>query len=524
MALQSAFSLPVVAQLSSGSLYGSAVIGNNPTFLYGDIVIKPSGELYLGSHAPRGLQTNTLIMYGDYVGESTSRLYTSVIDNSNQSGTRGFLDINGTATKIGDVGTDIMLDMYNNWNGACIDLVRAHEYGSDVNTFHMDETNYSGHTAYLKVRHNGGDLIWYIAERIITNQQTAEQSLCRNDDMGFNPLIVQTSAGGSFTYQWYRCDKDGLNAVNLGMANGAQTAVYTPPINLPVGTYYYFCVVTSIECSDNSDTSRISGAITLFSPVKIITQPQDEYICNGGGGSVTLSVVASGNVSSYQWYKNGIAIANSNTPDLEVSIVTGERNRYYVEINGYCDAITSDTVTVMSALDIIIQKMNNLLIVNNNAATNGGYHFTHYVWYKNAVKVAEGAHDSFGGHYYSGDYSDLDPYSEYWVEAITTEGEWYRSCPYIPVIKRLGFDVIAYPNPVTSNNVKIVTVEAKGFEQASLDGAMINIYSRFGSLLDRVPIKGSAQTQLPMEYPEGMYIIQFISDVLQKEIKIIVTK
>jgi hypothetical protein len=517
------FSLPVVAQISSENLYGSLVIGANPTFMYGDLTIMPTGELYLGSHAPRGLQTNTLIMYGNYVGESGSRLYTSVIDNSNQSGTRGFLDINGTANKVGNEGTSIELDMHSNWNGACIDLVRAHEYGSDVNTFRMNEANYSGHTAYLKVRHNGNDLIWYIAEKIIIAQQTFEQSLCKNDPVGFEPLIVQTSSN-NFTYQWYRCNADGSNPVNLGSANGAQTAVYTPPVNMQTGTYYYYCIVTSILCEYNSDTTDISGRITLFSPIEIITQPHDEYICNGGGGNVTLSVVVSGDVSSYQWYKNGAAVANSNTPDLEVTIVAGERDRYYVEVNGYCDVISSDTVTVMSAIDIIIQKMNSLLIVNDNASTNGGYHFTYYTWYKNGEKVGEGAHDSFGGHYYSGDHNDLDPYSEYWVEVLTTDGKWYRSCPYIPVIKRLGMDVIAYPNPLTSNSSRIVTVEAKGFDRESLEGGIISVYNQSGVLLDRVPVRGNNLTQVPMHYPEGMYIFQFKCDVLQKEIKIIVTK
>ncbi|GHU86286.1 hypothetical protein FACS1894153_3060 [Bacteroidia bacterium] len=515
------FSRPVSAQTLTEYLYNTEVIGANPTLKNGNLTLKSFSKLLLGSHSPRGLQTNTLIMYGNYVGESGSMLYSSVVDNSNMSGTRGFLYINGTAIKTGNEGTRIELDFHDNWDGTCIDLVRANKNGSDVNAFIMDDTIYNGHVAQLKTRQNDTSLIWFVAEKIIIAQQMKEQSLCNNDPIGFKPLLVHT-VSDNFTYQWHRCNADGSGAVNLGYANGAQTPSYTPPIDIQSGTYHYFCVVTSASCSDNSDTTAISEAISLHKSAEIQEHPKDLFICSSDSESVVLNVFVTGDVDSYQWYKNGEAITNSNTPNLRRTHFAGEFHEYHVKVNGFCNTVSSDIIRVSSGIDLIIQKMNNLLIVNDNANTNGGFNFTYYTWYKDGEKITASAHDNFGGHYYSGDNKDLDPFSEYWVEVITTEGEIYRSCPYTPVIKRLNFDVIAYPNPSSKRNSDIITVEAKGFEVESLNDGTISVYNMSGVLLDIVKIKGRNLTPIAMRYSEGVYILRFNTDVFQKEIKIIV--
>ena len=507
----------VFAQPASMDLYGEAVIGSNPTMMAGNLTLKPTGKLYLGSHTPHGLQTNTLILTGNYIGEAGSEVYLSLIDNTNETGTKGFIDIIGTANKSFGA-TNVVLDLFSDWDGSCIDVIRATRTGSDVGTFRMDEVNCCGRTATLRYRECDDELVWYIAEKLVINQMTKAQTRCLNDAAGFDALTVITPAG-RYSYQWYKCNSDGSNPVSLGAANGAQTASYTPPVNV-AGTNHFFCVITSKKCDYNTDTTDISGAITVSMPVRIINQPENQFICGATSDDVLLSVTAEGDADTYQWYKNDVAIEDGNTSELSVSVISGNIDKYYVEVNG-CGTIQSETVSVGQALDVINQKLNNTLVVNNNPLTNGGYEFAYYSWYKGGVKIGEGNHDDLDGHYYTGGAS-LDPYSEYWVELIDIKGDRYRSCPFMPVIQTLAATFLAYPNPVAANSSYTVMVEVGGIEAAALQSATIDVFSTLGAYISRVRVEGRYRIPVAMPDVAGVYILQFKSDTGNQEIKIIV--
>ncbi len=323
----------------SGDFYGKTVIGCNPTQISGNLTLKSTGELYV--------QTNRLILNGNYTGDNGSKVYLSVTDNSNITGTKGFIDIFGTANQSGGV-TTIELDLFDDWDGSTIDLIRADREGSDINAFYMEETEYGNPytTAVLLNRIEGNSLIWYIAQ-------------------------------------------------------------------------------------------------------KEEPEPIDE------------------------------------------------------------------------CLDLIEQKLNNTLVVNNNPATNGGYSFAYYTWFKNGVRIAEGNHDDLNGHHYTGG-AGLDPYSEYWVELIDIQGNRHISCPFTPTVQTLSANLRAYPNPVRANATHTVTVEIDGVEEAVLQTATIDVFSAAGALIDKVSVEG--RSFVPVEMPEvaGAYLLQFKSNTGNKGIKIIV--
>ncbi len=335
----------VYAQFA-GNIYGKTVVGKSTTSINGNLLLKSTAELYLGAHNPQGLQTNTLILNGNYNGENGSKIYLSVTDNSNLSGSKGFVDIFGTANQ--SVGaTEIILDMFNGWNGVSIDLIRANKDNSDANTFCMEETRYGDYTAVLLHRTEGNSLIWYI------------------------------------------------------------------------------------------------------SPKEEITPPSED------------------------------------------------------------------------CLDIVHQKLNNTLVVNNNPATNGGYEFAYYSWYKNGKKITEGSHDDLYGHYYTGG-NNLDHNAEYWVEVIDQKGDKYRSCSFTPTIQTLMANVCAYPNPVKANHSHTVTVEIDGIEHSVLQTATIDVFSILGTHIGKIQVNG--RSQIPVELPKtaGVYLLKFQSETEERGIKIIV--
>ncbi|MDR1951221.1 MAG: T9SS type A sorting domain-containing protein, partial [Bacteroidales bacterium] len=151
----------VSAQLLSGYLTGKATIGANPTLFCGDLIIGRNGELFFGSSEPRLQQKNTFFYIGNYEGEVGAKIHLSVTNNSNDYGTHGFFDIVGKAVG----STEIVLDMFPNWDGSRIELVRAYNADSDSAAFAMQENVYNERLAYLGTCIEGNDRIWFLAER-----------------------------------------------------------------------------------------------------------------------------------------------------------------------------------------------------------------------------------------------------------------------------------------------------------------------------------------------------------------------
>ena len=519
-------------------LTGQMTIGDPVSLINGDLTIASTGEMFLGQHSPHGRQTNMLSITGNYTGEAGSQVYLSVIDNSNMQNTRGYIDIVGTATKT-DGPTTIVLDMFegspgvglgSGWNGACIDIIRANSVGSDPGTFRMDTMQLNNHRAVLRNRIYANDIVWYIAEKLILSQQTAAQTTCSVGE-AFNPLSVVTAASGNYSYQWYSCDADGTNFINLGAENGAQTANYTPP-STEEGDKYYRCVVTSIICNYNMDTTAISGAISVGSAVRILTQPVKQIAQKGD--RVVLNVVAEGMDLTYQWYKNGVAMDNENSDQLNIILDIDGVNEYYVKITDACGAVVvSDKVTAGTATDdclpIIDQKRNHTLVVNNNPEAvidggNGGYEFVYYTWYKNGELLksdAGGKPGSFqkGGYYYTGG-GNLNPKDAYYVVMRDVNNREYTTCVFYPKIKILA-NVSAYPIPLGSLANYTITVDAEVSDPEMLAGATIDVYNSAGMFLGRKAVQGQ-YTQVSLPNVAGVYVLVFKSSEINKEIKVIV--
>jgi hypothetical protein len=90
-----------------------------------------------------------------------------------------------------------------------------------------------------------------------TNPVTANLTTCLNSSFIGTTTLSATSTSPSPTYQWFsNSTNSNVGGTNLGSANGAQTATYTPQSNV-VDTLYYYAIVTSNGCSS---TTNISGA------------------------------------------------------------------------------------------------------------------------------------------------------------------------------------------------------------------------------------------------------------------------
>ncbi|QKZ12589.1 right-handed parallel beta-helix repeat-containing protein [Spirosoma sp. KUDC1026] len=79
-----------------------------------------------------------------------------------------------------------------------------------------------------------------------------------------------------------------------------------------------------------------------------ITQQPNPYFSIPEGGTLTATVTASGSVSSYQWYKDGVAISGATSATLTVSNLNASNaGRYYVVVTGVCNSATSAEFTLV---------------------------------------------------------------------------------------------------------------------------------------------------------------------------------
>ena len=150
--------------------------------------------------------------------------------------------------------------------------------------------------------------------------------------------------------------------------------------------------------------------------------------------------------------------------------------------------------------EIVVQKFNNTLLVNNNPDTNGGYRFTDFTWYKNGRVIGN-------GHYFSeGDESSdlLDPLANYRVELTTTDGDVLSTCTFNIELQTSGKIHLA-PNPVEATASATLFAD---FDQEELKNMKISILSLSGTLIDTFYTSVSKSTiQMPSSIQAGVYLL-----------------
>jgi hypothetical protein len=165
--------------------------------------------------------------------------------------------------------------------------------------------------------------------------------------------------------------------------------------------------------------------------------------------------------------------------------------------------------------DIVHQKFDNILLVNNNPQTNGGYEFVSYQWFKNGVVIGT-------DQYYSAGIdagSVLDRAAEYSVKMTTKEGKILQTCSTL-ITPKYSLQAKLYPNPIETG--KVITVEAD-FPAEELTNMQISLYSVSGKLIKTVQSSTvKTEIQLPETTGSSMYLVVLETGKITKSFKVIV--
>ena len=323
---------------------------------------------------------------------------------------------------------------------------------------------------------------------------TALQILC--GDFKLSDIM----ATGTSTLKWYTSDGKVLD----------------PSTKLTNETTYHAAQIVG-GCES---VKRTAVTVYINPTVEITGEPVSQYLCPGESEQVQFNVGAKTTAGSlsYQWYRNGQLLTGSTSSTLSLSLQNAKNNIYSVTVSNECNSKSSVDVSAYESFNIIDQKRNHTLLVNNNPSLNGGHTFEYYKWYKNGhvIQDRKAGGASKGGYYYAGIGEELDMGAIYYAEVWDKSGKMYRTCEFTPERKYYG-TVSVYPNPLMLTQP--VYVEAD-LDTSELANATIELYSSNGSYIGQF----SAERLTPVTLPEekGVYILKFKTEEREENFKIIV--
>ncbi len=178
----------------------------------------------------------------------------------------------------------------------------------------------------------------------ITTQVQSLNTFCNGND----DIILEIIAEDATEYQWYNSDGkiEGETSNNLTLNAISQNE----------DTYY--CMVSNSYGSVKSDYAILQ----MHKESLINTQPVASNNTCEGDANINLSLEATGNNLSYQWYNGSGAILNATATSYTVNTEASNTGAYYCIVTGTCRAITSSNadVTINAATEITTQPVGTL--------------------------------------------------------------------------------------------------------------------------------------------------------------------
>ncbi len=170
----------------------------------------------------------------------------------------------------------------------------------------------------------------------ITTQPSA-QTRCGGDSLVLTVGVSRTIANA---YQW---KKNGVSLNDGGRIQGTRTATLRIVGLTTDDAGSYTVEITNTICQA-SVTSNAAQVTVIAKPV-ITAEPESKTVTRGS--SVTLTVTASGDGLTYQWYHNNQAIPGATAATYSItSAQDSDTGTYYVTISNSCGSVTSRRVTV----------------------------------------------------------------------------------------------------------------------------------------------------------------------------------
>jgi alpha-tubulin suppressor-like RCC1 family protein len=206
--------------------------------------------------------------------------------------------------------------------------------GATSSTYLISSASSASAGSYTVVISNSaGSVTSQAAQLIVTTPITiTKQPTAQTVNEGSSATLSIVATGSSPVYQWY---------LNNAAINGATSSTYTISFVTLANAGSYTCSVSNLAGTVSSTTALLS----VITPPLISSQPISNNV--KPGGSVTLSVVASGTNPNYQWYLNGVAIAGATLSTYTIpTALPGNAGSYTVTVTNSAGTVTSQVAQV----------------------------------------------------------------------------------------------------------------------------------------------------------------------------------
>ncbi len=250
--------------------------------------------------------------------------------------------------------------------------------GQTTNVFSKDVQMSDSGTYQLKVSNLVGDdtrndflNLQVVAPTMIMTQPMADQKILEGDPVSLSVV----ASGGGLTYQWF---KDGT------AITGANANTYTITSTTLADTASYTVVVTN--AASDSITSD-PGMVEIFAAALFTAQPQPT-VDIVEEDSVTLSATGTGTQISYQWFKDGTALAGETNASLTLNNIDRmQSGSYMVRVSNVVSASdsTPSVVNVLFAPEMMLAPSSKTVSINESTQFETSVQANPnptYKWYK----------------------------------------------------------------------------------------------------------------------------------------------
>jgi hypothetical protein len=188
----------------------------------------------------------------------------------------------------------------------------------------------------------------------------------QSQTVGFpNQATFSVNANGTIPlfYQWFK-DNTAIG--------GATSSSYTIDNATVADQGSYYVVVTNSLGTATSSSATLTVTCVGGAPVAISSQPADQSL--GTGGTISLSVSATGTTPVYQWYRNGAAIVGATASTYtKAGAQSGDSGLYSVVVKNCAGPVTSrDAVVSVSTPSYELMPLTNYVWKYEQSGTDLG--------------------------------------------------------------------------------------------------------------------------------------------------------
>ena len=182
-------------------------------------------------------------------------------------------------------------------------------------------------------------------------------------------------------------------------------------------------------------------------------------------------------------YDNGMVVngtISNNTATFATPSIPGDYHAVFTVGGCDYDIIVRRPVGVNDFSDgstpFMMQRWDDVVIINNNPATNGGHTFVSYQWYRNGVAIPGAIYKN---------YQEIGGLNGYYSIEVVSQDADGRTVTYRTCDQFFSSSSAIRVYPVPANVQQVVTVEID-MTAEELEGATLDIYDVTGSLVEHV--------------------------------------